>query len=71
MTTSSSPGIVRRNSSWTSAGSEVDSPFTYSSVVSRPSGSRKTWWRGASGNRTILSSIEGQYRGPLPEISPP
>ena len=61
---------ARRNSSCTSAGSEVESPLTYISDVSRPSGSRKTWCRGASGNLTILSSIDGQYRGPRPQIAP-
>ena len=50
---------------------EVESPFTYISVVSRPSGSRKIWWLLASGNLTILSSIDGQYRGPRPLMAPP
>ena len=27
----------------------------------------KTWWLGLSANRTILSSKDGQYRGPNPE----
>src|SRR6516165_5719727 len=35
-----------------------------------PSGSRKIWWPSRSPKRTILSSIEGQYRGPLLEICP-
>ena len=64
-------GPQRRNSSCTAGGSEVESPFTYISVVSSPSGSRNTWCRGASGNFTILSSIEGQYLGPRPLIAPP
>jgi hypothetical protein len=51
-------------------GREVESPFTYSSRESSPSGSRKTWCLGLSGKRTTLSSMEGQYRGPGPEITP-
>jgi len=37
----------------------------------RLSGSRKTKCEVLSANRTILSSIEGQYRGPTPSICPP
>src|SRR5258708_39193991 len=67
----SSPGTACRNSSCTATGNDVDSPLTYISDVSSPSGSRKTWWRVASGNLTILSSTDGQYRGPRPLIAPP
>ena len=38
---------------------------------SSPSGSRKIWCDCLSANRTILSSIEGQYLGPTPSICPP
>src|SRR4029077_2738624 len=64
-------GTACRNSSCTLGGREVESPLTYSSCVSSPSGSRKIWWRGASGNFTILSSTDGQYRGPRPLMAPP
>src|SRR5947209_11563693 len=51
-------------------GSDVDMPLTYTSWVFRPSGSRKNWCWVLSGNLTTLSSIDGQYRGPTPEICP-
>src|ERR1035437_305746 len=35
-----------------------------------PSGSRKICCRSFSGNFTILSSIDGQYLGPIPSIVP-
>ena len=35
-----------------------------------PSGSRKTWCRSLPSKRTTLSSMEGQYRGPIPLITP-
>jgi hypothetical protein len=38
--------------------------------VFSPSGSRKNWCCVFSGNRTILSSIDGQYRGPIASICP-
>ena len=44
----------------TSIGSDVDIPFTYTSCVLSPSGSRKNWCPALSGKRTILSSIDGQ-----------
>src|SRR3972149_98556 len=53
-----------------SSGRLVANPLTYTVVVSYPSGSRKTWWRSLSANRLILSSIDGQYRGPTALILP-
>ncbi len=38
--------------------------------VSSPSGSTKIWCDGLSAKRTILSSTDGQYRGPTPSILP-
>ena len=46
--------------SWTSMGMLVDMPFAYTSLVSKPSGSRKIWCVGLFGNLTILSSMDGQ-----------
>src|ERR1017187_4818338 len=66
----SKPGTEASMAPCTSIGILVDMPLTYTSLVSRPSGSRKIWWRGLSGNLTILSSIDGQYRGPTPSICP-
>src|ERR1043165_9835893 len=71
MRTSASPSIDRSNSSWTSAGRDVERPFTYNSLVSWPSGSRNIWCRSAAGNLTILSSTDGQYLGPFESIAPP
>ncbi len=42
----------------------------YSSSVSSPMGSTKSWCRSLSAKRTTLSSMEGQYRGPTPSITP-
>src|SRR6185437_12163637 len=42
----SSPGTACRNSSWTFGGREVESPLTYSSWVSSPSGSEDLVARG-------------------------
>src|SRR5579871_5210376 len=64
------PGIDATIAACTSTGMLVDIPFTYTSCVSRPSGSRKIWCLVLSGNLTTLSSIEGQYRGPTPAIWP-
>jgi hypothetical protein len=35
-----------------------------------PSGSINIWWLSFSANLFILSSIDGQYLGPIPEIWP-
>src|ERR1019366_4122802 len=66
----SKPGTDATMATCTSIGILVDMPLTYTSWVSRPSGSRKIWCRGLSGNFTILSSMDGQYRGPTPSIWP-
>ncbi len=42
----------------------------YISSVSRPMGSMNSWCRGLSRKRTILVSMEGQYRGPTPSMTP-
>ena len=52
------------------SGREEDKPWMYSSSVSRPMGSMKSWCRSFSGKRTILVSMEGQYRGPTPSMVP-
>ena len=62
--------MVRTISYWTSNGKQVENPLTYISSVAIPSGSKKIWCLSLSAKRTILSSIEGQYRGPTPSISP-
>ncbi len=36
-------------------------PLQYMVEISSSSGSRKTWWRSLSENRTILVSMLGQY----------
>ena len=46
-------------------------PWRYISSVPRPQGSMNSWCRGLSGKRTTLSSMLGQYRGPMPSIWPP
>ena len=51
-------------------GNEVENPFTYISQVFHPSGSTNIWCRSLSANLFILSSIDGQYRGPNPWILP-
>ena len=66
----SNPLILLTNSIWTSKGKLVDIPFGYNSRVLSPSGSIKIWCESLSEKRTTLSSIEGQYRGPTPSISP-
>src|ERR1035441_5960495 len=66
----SKPGIDFTIAACTSIGRLVDMPLMYTSCVFSPSGSRKNWCFVLSGNRTILSSIDGQYRGPTPEICP-
>src|SRR5207237_10344387 len=70
MRTASRPGIDARIWTCTSSGSEVEMPFGYTVVSSSPSGSKKIWCPSRSPKRTILSSIEGQYRGPLVLICP-
>ena len=57
-------------SACTSSGKEEEKPWMYSSSVLRPMGSMNSWCRGFSENRTTLSSMEGQYRGPTPSITP-
>ena len=39
-------------------------------MVVKPSGSTNIWCDVLSANRVILSSIDGQYRGPIPSITP-
>ncbi len=39
--------------------------------MSTPSGSTNNRWWSLSEKRTTLSSMDGQYRGPVPSISPP
>ena len=56
----SSPFTERYISLCTSCGSEEDMPCTYTSSVSAPSGSRKSWCLSLSEKRTTLVSIEGQ-----------
>ena len=68
--TCSSPGKVLYMAIWTSSGKEELIPWTYISSVSLPSGSIKTWCLSLSANLTTLSSIEGQYLGPVPVIVP-
>ena len=55
---------------WTSSGNDDDIPPKYISFVYIPSGSIKTWCLFLSANFTTLSSIEGQYLGPVPSIIP-
>ena len=56
--------------SCTSSGREEEKPWMYISSVPRPMGSMNSWWRSLSGKRTILVSMEGQYRGPTPWMTP-
>ena len=56
--------------SCTSSGREEEKPWMYISSVSRPMGSMNSWWRSLSGKRTIFVSMEGQYRGPTPWMTP-
>ena len=55
---------------WTSSGREEEKPWMYSSSVSRPMGSMNSRWRSLPAKRTTLSSMEGQYRGPTPSMTP-
>ena len=48
------------NASCTAAGKADDMPWTYISVVSRPSGSKKSWCRSLSLNRISFDSMDGQ-----------
>ena len=57
-------------STCTCSGMEEEKPWIYSSSVFRPMGSMNSWWRALSGKRTILVSMEGQYRGPTPSMVP-
>ena len=57
-------------SSCTSSGIEDEKPCTYSSSVSSPIGSINSWCRGLSAKRTTFVSMDGQYRGPMPSITP-
>jgi len=66
----SKPGTLLYIAYWTSSGNELDIPPTYISFVWIPSGSIKTWCLFLSGNFTTLSSIDGQYLGPVPSIAP-
>ena len=67
----SSPGIVWYKAICTSSGKEELKPCIYISSVSIPTGSTNAWCLGLSLNLTTLSSIDGQYLGPVPFISPP
>ena len=58
-------------SHWISSGREVERPLGYISMVSQPSGSKNTVCLSLSANFTTLSSMEGQYLGPIPFIRPP
>ena len=49
---------------------EDEKPCTYSSSVSSPIGSINSWCRGLSAKRTTFVSMDGQYRGPMPSITP-
>ena len=69
--TCSNPGKVLYIAICTSSGKEELIPCTYISSVSLPRGSINTWCLSLSANLTTLSSIEGQYLGPVPFISPP
>ena len=42
----------------------------YSSSVSRPMGSTNSWCRGLSAKRVTFVSMDGQYRGPTPSMTP-
>ena len=67
----SNPGIVRYIAICTSSGSDELIPCIYISSVSLPIGSTNIWCLSLSANLTTLSSIDGQYLGPVPVISPP
>ena len=49
---------------------EEEKPWMYISSVSSPIGSMNSWCRGLSANRTTFVSMDGQYRGPTPSITP-
>ena len=55
---------------WVLCGRLVDMPFGYTRSLLIPSGSIKIWWLSLLSNFLTLSSIEGQYLGPIPFISP-
>ena len=65
------PGKVLKSFNWIFSGKPVEKPCTYISGVLIPSGSKKIWCESLSANLTILSSIDGQYLGPLLSIKPP
>ena len=48
----------------------MDIPFGYTRSLFIPSGSIKIWWLSLSLNLLTLSSIDGQYLGPIPTIFP-
>ena len=62
----SKPRMVRYMAFCTASGRLLLMPCRYISSVSSPQGSTKMGWRSLSLNRTTLSSMEGQYRGPTP-----
>ena len=66
----SRPGNVLYIAIWTSSGNEELIPCTYISSVFSPIGSINTWCLSLSLNLTTLSSIDGQYLGPVPSIFP-
>ena len=66
----SNPGIVLYIAIWTSSGNDELIPCIYISSVSIPIGSTNIWCLSLSANLTTLSSIDGQYLGPVPSITP-
>ena len=68
--TYSKPGISLYIFLWISHGILDDIPCTYTSSELAVSGSKNNWWRSLSAKRIILSSMLGQYLGPIPWILP-
>ena len=66
----SNPGMVLYIAICTSSGKDELIPCIYISSVSNPTGSTKIWCLSLSANLTTLSSIDGQYLGPVPSITP-
>ena len=62
--------MVFRLSTWIDSGKLVEKPFIYIWSDRYHSGSKNNKCDGCSENRFTLSSIEGQYLGPTPFISP-
>ena len=70
MVAASRPLIECIKSSCALLGRLVDIPFGYIKSLFIPSGSIKIWWLSLSLNLFTLSSIDGQYLGPIPTMSP-